>query len=233
MRFSLVLSFVVLAPLPLVGCGTGRSELAGGDAGVDARSDDAGGCPSNVPTIACFGCDGNVVSLECVDGNWECPATPCPPPPPPIDDAGADACSSMPLLGCDVPEGCPENAAWPACIDGQWTCAFDGGGCWDAEPPPPPFDASDDANDFDVSPPPPPLFECGDIACDPATTYCQIDTGGAVDDAGGSQFSCRPLPASCGGTATCACAQSGPTLPPGACDCVEQGENVIVTCAVP
>jgi hypothetical protein len=49
--------------------------------------------------------------------------------------------------------------------------------------------------------PPAGNFACGARFCQLATELCQID----ASEAGGSNFSCQPLPPTCGTTATCGC----------------------------
>ena len=147
MRSSLLLAFIILAPLPILACGEGRSELADEDSGTpppDPTSDaelDAS-CSGSIPTIACLDCNGNNIPIECVDGIWQCPMFGCPIQ---IDDASVNACSSAPPWACDVPEGCPENAYVPTCSYGEWTCTWTGVSCGvqrfaaspdDASPPP-------------------------------------------------------------------------------------------------
>ncbi len=237
---SLLGALALAAPLSLsllvVACGAQHSALLDEDSGTVQKGppppppdNDAGGCPSGVPTVACTDCAGNPIPIECVDGNWECPAFGCPIQ---IQDAGYDACSGPNNIACPSPENCP-GAYIPSCNGGVWTCVWDGEFCDDAG-----YDGGypdgDPIYPDVVLPPPPPLFSCGDVTCNPLTSYCQINTGGAADDAGTSFFGCEPLPATCEFGGSCACVEaSSPPGPPNACDCVEQNGDVVVTCVVP
>jgi hypothetical protein len=242
MRFS---SFAALASIPVAlilpltfvaGCGGGKS-AAFADAGAPPPvPEDASTCPAAVPDIYCIGCGTSGVDLVCVGGNWECPSVDCPepgpgpgpgpvPPPPSPVDGGPDACASGSPFACTSPVGCI-GAYLPTCSNGQWACVWDGEACGleagapEAGPP------------GDADPPPPSKFSCGNTACDPTTSYCQITTGGAVDDAG-SSLVCAPLPTACTGAASCACIQAGQELSPIPCDCIEQGGDVVITCVAP
>jgi hypothetical protein len=236
MRLSICLALV--APLLLlVGCGAGRSQVAGDDSGPpvhptpgDDGGEDGGTCQGGID-VQCIDPCGDFVSPECVGGYWQCPTYPigvdCPLPPP--IDAGLDACSNYPPIACVQPIGCNGVYTYAACEYGQWSCQTSGE-CEEDVWSPPPFDDAQPPPD-DAQPPPPGYFSCGDTACDPAATYCQILTGGPVNDDGGSStaYSCVGFQSACSGEATCACAGG---LPP-SCGCVAQNGDVIVTCAVP
>jgi hypothetical protein len=56
--------------------------------------------------------------------------------------------------------------------------------------------------------PPSGTFACGPRFCTHGTQYCEAMTGGPADAAG--TYACRPLPAGCGSTPTCACLDSTP-----------------------
>ena len=231
MRWSFLLPVALLAPAMLVAaCGSNRSDVLGQDAGLNDQSSDGGedaGCPASQPKIACYGCNGEV-PLVCTEGAWVCPPSPpCVSNPPP-EEAGVNPCEGP--YDCPVPPPQCSGYYEPVCTPGGWTCAFygtcDGP---DADLP----DA--DIPDAVVSPPDvnvgPPQFSCGDVACDPSVSYCQIDTGGVVEDGGSSSFLCLPLPPSCNGQeASCTCVQEGQEL--STCGCIGQGADVIVTCAV-
>jgi hypothetical protein len=232
--------FAVIVPLlPLLfACGAGRSELEDSDSGSVAPphptpGPDGGqdaGCSDNVD-VACIDPCGDPVPPTCVSGYWQCPdygpgPVSCPIQ---IEDAGPDACSPYPPIACPQPVQCPGIWSQAVCDNGEWSCQYFGQceeDVWvptpfDAEPPPPPIDAQ----------PAPPYFSCGDTACDPTATYCQIMTGGPIVDDGGPlppPFACAPLPPTCAGEATCDCVSV-----PVSCDCVAQSGDVIVTCVNP
>jgi hypothetical protein len=212
-------SFAIAAFLaPLVfACGLGVSQSHGTPqpsppADLPDGGDDAGCGP--IPLIACeTGCGQYNGGPQCVNGTWACPTfegSGCP------VEVDAGGCAG-PAPAC--PTSCPGQGTQAFCAGDQWTC-LDTACAPDASPPP--LDASPD-----------PLFACGDSACDPETSYCQIVAGGPVLDDGGtpSAYSCNPLPASCGaGTATCACIAA---IEGEGCGCVASGGKVIETCELP
>lgn len=110
--------------------------------------------------------------------------------------------------GCDAPsdpkldQSCGASAAARCCL--------------------PPFDAAAPTFDAPVIDPSG-KFACGKTSCDPATDYCEGDVGGI----GGDAYACRPLPAPCGGHATCGCVQS-PHCP----SCAEKDGAVTLRCPV-
>ncbi len=172
--------------------------------------DDAGGCSGNAPQLYCdVGCgQSGWYTAQCIGEQWSCPEFDLPLC---LEDAGGyDACAYGSPVACAGTSSC---GLYPVCADGVWSCS-DAGQCEDAAPP---------------------SFSCGDLACDPATSYCQIDTGGPVltDGGVGSSYQCVPLPQSCNGIqATCDCAAGG--VPTGSgCGCVAENGDVIVTCVVP
>jgi hypothetical protein len=179
------------------------------DAGVDAQPT----CESTAPGPVCTGCNGEPISGECFDGVWSCPELGCP-----IEiDAG---CSGGPVPACPAPSGSCGPYYQLECVSNQWTCVDVGGACFDAGPDSP-------IEIYDASPQPP--FACGNLGCDPSTSYCQITTGGPVD-AGNTTFACDLLPSACGsGPATCACIG----LIGQGCACVEQHGDVTLTCELP
>ena len=61
---------------------------------------------------------------------------------------------------------------------------------------------------FDVCAiPPPGMFGCGSALCHEGSEYCELTFS---DTPGPDSFTCIPLPAVCGGTATCDCVQQNP-----------------------
>ena len=76
--------------------------------------------------------------------------------------------------------------------------------------------------------PPTGLFKCGWRFCQLGSTYCEAVIGGAFGNPG--QYTCQPLPSSCGNSASCACL-SGVT-----CGAMCQGSasaGLTVTCLAP
>jgi hypothetical protein len=227
-----------LAPLGLGACGVGTSQSSGThhvpvppieDAGTDAESDPDGGCvDSTDPVPACTDCEGRLIAPVCVAGGWQCPEFGCP-----------AQCGGSEPISCPVSPG-PCSPTWTVqCLDNTWTCVEQVPVCDQ-------LDASDDAPyspDADYpdasvdggpdAPPPPPPFSCGNLGCDPTSSYCQITTGGPVnDDGGATSFYCISLPTSCvpGGAPSCACIQADQGI---GCGCVEAGGEVTVTCEIP
>jgi hypothetical protein len=143
---------------------------------------------------------------------------------PVADDAGVDACSTDPFLDCPLPD-CTGVDELPSCTAGQWSCIAVG----ECEE-----DAGEDAGE-DAAPPPPASFACGDLACTTATTYCQIDTGGAALADGGveSWYACNALPSFCGGGAALTCECGGIQWLSPACGCITDNGVMIITCAEP
>jgi hypothetical protein len=233
-RIANAYAIALLAPLllPLVACGNGRSEnLGDSDSGVapphptphDDAGDD-GGCGSSIfngTSTSCTDPCGNPIPPTCFGGEWQCPddsdpgEISCSPP----EDAGPEGGGCTGIFVCDQIPPCPEVWYEQVCVNDSWACQPVGTcGVEDSGPPPPPPD-----------------FSCGNLACDPSTSYCQITTGGAILEDGGTPtgFSCLPLPSTCSGiAASCECVESGQELAP-ACDCVSESGDVIVTCAVP
>lgn len=248
-RFLLALA----APL-VVACGIGTSQVGprGGGGGGDDAGPDAG-CPSGVPTVACYGCNGGEVAIECVNGAWSCPPTDCPAqgctgPEPTCTGCSGETVSPQcvgetwecPVYGCPVEfdGGCgnpPPDicTTLPPCAGGYWEPLCNGNGSWTCNPVCPINDGGpiiDDAGPPDVTPRP--IFACVSIGCDPEGSYCQITTGGpVVPDAGGVGAQCIPLPSTCApGAATCACVQAVQGI---GCSCVEQHGDVTITCEIP
>ncbi len=221
----------LLALLPLLfgaGCGKQISDSVtdggpphgGDDDSYDGGLND-GGCSNDIPTIACqLPCGGGTTGLECVNGTWECPSydgVDCPPPP---DDGGPDACSYT-VGACSGISPCEGVYETPVCYDGTWSCEWNGV-CEDGGAPDAPYE-------FDGGQA---LFACGDQACDPTTSYCQITTGGPVNEDGGpsSGYWCEPLPSSCANTAaTCDCVLAFEGVS-SSCSCIGHGGDVILTC---
>jgi hypothetical protein len=210
------LRFLTLAfsiPFALA-CGRGLSDSlddTGQAPGQDA-GEDGGGCANAAPFCGYGTCDtSDPIYANCLDGVWECPELGSPGC---AEDAGYDACSSDPLQ-CP-PSGCPEVEQYPSCTEGQWTCISTG-----------------------VCPPdagqPPASFACGDLACDSATSYCQIETGGAALPDGGvqSSYACNALPAGCGTGAFVQCSCLSASGLSEQCGCLAYDGEMIVTCAVP
>jgi len=207
--------------------GPGPGDDSGPGPGDDGGSPDGGGCGAQ-PGFACSEpCGGGYTEPECVDGTWQCPeygGVDC------IEDGGPgpDACSSYPPFACAQKTGCTgvSLSSQPECENGNWTCVSTGE-CDDAEAPdawPPPYDDGG-----------PSLFACGDQACDPTQSYCQILTGGPVNPDGGpsSGYACISLPGSCtpGAAASCDCVQAWEGV--STCSCIAENGDVIMTCYVP
>jgi hypothetical protein len=188
--------------------------------------EDAGTCLGTPPQLPCgYNCGSEQWSTAfCLDGNWQCPVTldlpAC------IEDAGGpDACSNYPPIACSNVSPCTGVYQIPACSGGDWYCE-QVGQCEDGGQP---------YWDSGVPDAPPPSFSCGDLACDPATSYCQINTGGVAqpDGGAGSSYSCLPLPSSCNGLQpTCDCVEAFNGVSNN-CGCVGENGEVIFTCAVP
>jgi hypothetical protein len=136
----------------------------------------------------------------------------------------------------DAPISNPSDASPSnACVNAGGTCKTDGcktpsdpkldqscGGSAAAHCCMPPPDAAAPPFDAPVIDPSG-KFACGKTSCDPVTDYCEGDVGGI----GGDAYVCRPLPAKCGGHATCACVQSPP------CPyCDEKDGAVLLRCPV-
>jgi hypothetical protein len=224
-----LLPLVFFLPLLLAsggGCGRQVSDSIsdGGNHGDDTNPGDGGspdgGCVyGDVPGVACEApCGGGQVDPQCIDGIWQCPeyagGIDCPPPP---EDAGVDACSYT-VGACPGDPPCIGFYPTPVCENGNWSCQWSGV-CEDGGVP--------DATTT--------LFACGDLACDPTLSYCQITTGGPVNEDGGtsSGYWCEPLPTSCAqGQATCDCVQAFGGVS-NACSCIGQNGDVIVTCDYP
>jgi hypothetical protein len=220
-------SFLGFALLLLLGalpaaCGNGGSDDPVGPTPNDDAGSDAG-CGPAEPAIACeTPCGGGTTPPECVNGGWQCP-----------DYAGYGECPIEPDAGDDDAGGCAGPApachlycvgegAQPVCIGNLWTCDYTACIEDSGEPDAPsPIDASD------------PPFACGDTACDPDTSYCEIFSGGPVPEDGGTSttYSCEKLPSSCSpGAATCACVGG---FQGAGCGCIAQNGKVIETCDVP
>jgi hypothetical protein len=148
-------------------------------------------------------------------GVADCPA--------PEDGGEPDACSTDIPIACAGITSCTGTYEIPSCTGGQWSCITVG----ECE------DAGEDAG-VDAAPPPPASFACGDLACDTATSYCQIDTGGAAQPDGGVQswYACNPLPTFCGSGAALTCDCGVQWLAP-PCGCITDNGVMIVTCAEP
>jgi hypothetical protein len=56
------------------------------------------------------------------------------------------------------------------------------------------------------TPPSPSMFGCGWRFCDSNSSYCEEVVGGAT----GAQHTCKPLPASCASSPSCACLSNEP-----------------------
>jgi len=211
------------------GCGRELSEsLDGGSQHPGDDDDDGGtvdgGCSTTSPPIDCeTPCGGGAVEAQCVDGAWQCPefnGIACPAP----DDGGVDACSES-VGACAGVTPCTGMYETPVCENGIWSCEWTGV-CEDGGEPDAPTPIDDAGESF---------FACGDQACDPSVSYCQITTGGPVNPDGGSSsgYWCEPLPTSCApGAATCACLQAFGDVTSW-CSCIGQDGDVIVTCDVP
>jgi hypothetical protein len=232
-------ALVFSAPLALAACGVGTSQSTGThhaivppaeDAGPDAAPEADGGCGDvTSPGPECTDCSGNPIGPVCVDGVWQCPLFGCP--------AG---CGGSAYVTCPSSPG-PCSPTWAAqCVNNAWTCVEEFPGCDPTDASPIEPDAEyfpdggppDDAPFADVTSPPEP-FSCGNLGCDPASSYCQISTGGPVsEDGGNTGFYCIPLPTSCpaGGQASCACIQADQGI---GCGCVEAAGDVTVTCEIP
>ncbi|HEY8038418.1 MAG TPA: hypothetical protein VIF15_01440 [Polyangiaceae bacterium] len=65
------------------------------------------------------------------------------------------------------------------------------------------------------------------VACDPATSFCEVSYGPPGPDGGSSpSYFCLPFNSPCdAGTPSCACANVGPF-----CTCVDDAGDVTVTC---
>jgi hypothetical protein len=205
----------------------------GNDGGSDGSPNPiCGPMPTNMgcTNASCDGPGSPIDPICNAEGTWTCPSGPdlyCPPP------DGGGCTGPAPSIWCS--DGCGDSYLTQAtCSYGSWTCPllygpvciidagpYDGWPVWDGQ--------------VDANPPPPPNFACGDLACNPSTSYCTIDTGGPVQEDGGvgSYYSCNALPTSCdAGAASCACVQAYQGVSPG-CGCVEENGDVIITCAVP
>jgi hypothetical protein len=90
------------------------------------------------------------------------------------------------------------------------------------------------------SPDMPGLFDCGGCLCDGATHYCRIDGGGGPTPPPGpppmptcpedpAATSCKPLPAECLSSPTCACLG----WPNSICSCAVEHEGIVVKCVYP
>jgi hypothetical protein len=237
MRSTLLVALIAPLLLLPIACGNEKSELLDEDSGAPAHSGPSNqsgtdaGCPGEEPPCdtACPGEPVQNTPAQCVNGIWQCLGygTVCetedagPPDDASPPDDGGPECGSSPPPGFYCPAPC--SGAWggyPSCDEGTWSCNI--------------VECIPDGSVLDSDPPPPGLFACGDIACDPASSYCQIDTGGAVPDGSAySGYSCQPLPASCSGVGTCGCALPDAGLGSVSCDCLAQGSDVIVTCTIP
>jgi hypothetical protein len=225
--------FVAIGATLVFACGVGESQggnhdcppgaycpptpQPGPDAGPDASTCDG------IPEPQCPGCDGTTLAAECANGVWGCPSIGCP-----IQDAG---CSGEPVPPCPAPTGPCGPYYEVECVANQWTCVDVGGVCIDDGGTDAPIiidDAGTDAPIIIDDAGPPPAFACGNLGCEPSSSYCEVTTGGPVD--AGSAFACPLLPTACnGGPATCACLG----LIGQGCGCVEQHGDVTLTCELP
>jgi hypothetical protein len=238
--------FVFVAPLAVAACGVGTSQTTGPhptpheDAGPGPGPDGGpgpgpdGGCDYTDPSPGpeCTDCYGNPVAPFCIGGTWQCPEYGCPIE---LPDAGCENSPPVPCPSGPIGECAPY---WTQqCNGNQWTCVEQFPDC-DVVSPPPIFDATPPPDDAGPPPDdattPPGLFSCGNLGCDPATSYCQITTGGTVgsEDAGSTDFYCIPLPSSCASDtpASCACVQAVQGI---GCGCVQAQGEVTVTCLIP
>jgi hypothetical protein len=204
------------APL-LFACGVGLSESSHGSPNPTPGPKDAGadaGCSGGIPLILCAGpCGGEGTGPQCIDGTWQCPVFNGPACPIDVD---AGCAGTAPVC----PQDCAGEGTQAVCFEGEWSCF--GTACADAGAP----DAATD--DADAAP----LFACGDLACDPTASYCEIVAGGPVLADGGTPttYSCNPLPAACVGEATCGCIEG---VQGAGCGCVASDGRVIETCEAP
>jgi hypothetical protein len=76
------------------------------------------------------------------------------------------------------------------------------------------------------TPPSPTMFECGWRFCYSNFSYCEV----VVSSATGAQYTCKPLPASCGSSPSCECLSGEP------CGAMCQGSastGLTLTCVGP
>ena len=185
------------------GGGSGTTTTGSGGSGGGVTSTSVGGSGGGTTTTTAPTICGGKMGKPCASDEY------C--------DYGDDTCGYADGSGLCTkrPSSCPDIY--------QPTCGCDGTV----------FSSACDANaqGFDVNatgsctPPSKELFPCLSGFCATKSQYCEVQ----VSDIGGepSTFSCKDIPAGCGGPATCACLQGQPCAD---LFCDDSGTGVRVTC---